>query len=86
MSPLITVGAHLINVLIGRHDSTLISACEVINIGLCDNNGDLMNNHYGITCELACHIRQPISKQVIFRKLKSIDVTKFRADIHTSPS
>ena len=64
----------------------LISSCEVIDIGLCDNNGDLMNRHYGITCQLACHMRQSNSKQVTFRKLKSIDVTKFRADIHTSPS
>ena len=45
-----------------------------------------MNSHYGITCELTCHVRQSNSKHVTFRKLKSIDVTKFRADIHTSPS
>ena len=77
---------HTLDVLIGQHDSTLISACEVIDIGLCDNNGDLMNSHYGITCELACHMKQSNSKQVTLRKLKSIDVTKFRTDIHTSPS
>ena len=45
-----------------------------------------MNSHYGITCELACHLRQSNSKQITFRKLESIDVTRFRADIHTSPS
>ena len=45
-----------------------------------------MNSHYGITCELACHMRQSNSKHVTFRKLKSINSTKFRADIHNSPS
>ena len=77
---------YTLDVLIGRHDSTLITAWEVTDIGLCDNNGDPMNSHYGITCKLACQVRQPNCKQTTFRKLKSIDVTRFRAEIHTRPS
>ena len=77
---------HTLDVLIGRHDSILITACEVTDIGLCDNNGGLINSHYGITCKLACQFRQSNSKQITFCKLKSIDVSKFRAEIHTIPS
>ena len=69
---------------LGCSNTGTICEYEVIVIGLFDNNGDLMHSHYDITCELACHRRQSNSKQVTFRKLKSIGVTKFRADIHPS--
>ena len=44
-----------------------------------------MNIHYGITCKLNCYAKHSNSKLVTFRRLKTIDVARFKEDIHMHP-
>ena len=58
--------------------------CHKFYIGLRDNNGDLINSHYGITCKLNCHAKHANSKLVTFCRLKTIDVVISLLDIRSN--
>ena len=75
---------HILDVLISRDSSTLLPACEVRDIGLSDNNGNTMNGHYAITCEIKQRMSSTKSKSVSYRKLKAIDITQFRNSLQAS--
>ena len=75
---------HILDVLISRDSSTLLSACEVRDIGLSDNNGNTMNGHYAITCEIKQRMSSTKSKSVSYRKLKAIDIRQFRNSLQAS--
>ena len=75
---------HILDVLISRDSSTLVSACEVRDIGLSDNNGNTMNGNYAITCEIKQRMSSTKSKLVSYRKLKAIDITQFRNSLQAS--
>ena len=74
---------HTLDVLICRDESTLIIACDDRDIGLSDNNGDLINSHNGITCKLNCQAKHSNSKLGTFRRLKTIDVARFEEERRT---
>ena len=63
---------HTLDVLIGRDESTLISGYDVRDIELSDNNGDLINSHYGIACKLNCHAKHSNSKLVTLADCKQL--------------
>ena len=58
---------HTLDVLINRDYSTLLSAIDVKDIGLCDDKGNLVNGHYAITCTLHHHAAEIKSKSVSYR-------------------
>ena len=43
---------HTLDVLISRDTSTLASNCTVNDIGLCDDDGTLINGHYAVICDI----------------------------------
>ena len=43
---------HTLDVLISRETSTLVSNCTVKDIGLCDDDGTLINGHYAVICDI----------------------------------
>ena len=61
-----------------------MSAIDVKDIGLCDDNGNLVNGHYAITCILHHHAAEIKSKSVSYRQLKSINTARFKQDIQAS--
>ena len=75
---------HTLDVLIHRDCSTLLSAIDVKDIGLCDNKGNLVNGHYAITCTLHHHAAEIKSKSVSYLQLKSINTARFKQDIQES--
>ena len=66
------------------HCSTLLSAIDVKDIGLCDDKGNLVNGHYAITCTLHHHAAEIKSKSVSYRQLKGINTVQFKQDIQAS--
>ena len=75
---------HTLDVLIHRDCSTLLSAIDVKDIGLCDNKGNLVNGHYAITCTLPHHAAEIKSNSVSYLQLKSINTARFKQDIQAS--
>ncbi len=76
---------HTLDVLISRDTSKLISKTKVIDIGLCDNQGNIIRDHYSVTCKMniphaSCTNRQLVS----YRKLRDINVQQFQQDIIAS--
>ena len=75
---------HTLDVLINKDCSTLLSAIDVKDIGLCDDKRNLVNGHYAITCTLHHHAAEIKSKSVSYRQLKSINTAQFKQDIQSS--
>ncbi len=75
---------HTIDVLISRDDSQLLDDITVTDIGLADNNGKVINDHYAITFTILQLINEPKTEEVSYRKLRSIDTDNFRRDISMS--
>ena len=77
---------HTLDTLITRDDSTLLSEIEVIDIGLCNDEGVVLRDHYAISCKIQLEIISPKYQRVSFRNIKNIDVNIFRQSIKKSPS
>ena len=75
---------HTLDVLIGRDDSALIENVSVIDIGLCDNNGVIVNDHFALTLEINKQFEEPRHKTVSYRKLRDINIDNFKRDIKNS--
>ena len=75
---------HTLDVLIGRDDSALIENVSVIDIGLCDNNGVIVNDHFALTLEINKQFEEPRHKTVSYRKLRDINIDNFKGDIKNS--
>ena len=78
-------GGHTLDVIMSRDNDTLISNVQVKDIGLCDDNGTLINDHYAIICDLtklkSCQVQR---KSVTYRKFKDINLERFKEDIQRS--
>ena len=57
---------------------------DVVDIGLCDNDGNLINDHFAITCNIKLPVPTARKKLVHYRKLKNIVIKDFRSDIQSS--
>ena len=67
-----------------QHIRNPLSACEVRDIGLSDNNGNIMNGHYAITCEIKQRMSSSKSKSVSNCKFRAIDITQYRNSLQAS--
>ena len=78
-------GGHTLDVIMSRDNDTLVSNVQVKDIGLCDDNGTLINDHYAIICDLtklkSCQVQR---KSVTYRKFKDINLERFKEDIQRS--
>ena len=78
-------GGYTLDVIMSRGNDTLVSNVQVKDIGLCDDNGTLINDHYAIICDLtklkSCQVQQ---KSVSYRKFKDINLERFKEDIQRS--
>ena len=75
---------HTLDILVSRDTNDLICNVDVVNIGLCDNDGNLINDHFAITCNIKMPIPTVCKKLVRYRKIKNIDIEDFRSDIQSS--
>ena len=72
--------------LISRDDSRLVSKFSVTDIGLCDNNGIIVNDHYTLTLEINETFEKSSYKTISYRKLIDINIETFKHDIRDSAS
>ena len=75
---------HTLDVLISRDTSTLVSNCTVKDIGLCDDDGTLINGHYAVICDIQQRRMAVKSKSISYRKMNNINIEQFRNDIRES--
>ena len=64
--------------------SELICDVDVLDIGLCDNDGNSVKDHFAITCNIKLSAPITLRKTVHYRKVKDIDIEQFRNDIQSS--
>ena len=79
---------HTLDILITRDTSYVVSNVEVLDIGLSDNDGNVIRDHYAITCLITQPSPATSRKSVsyTYRKLKSINVDSFRNVVQASSS
>ena len=77
---------HPLDILITRDTSDVVCNVEVVDIGLSDNDGNVIRDHYAITCFVTQLSPATSRKTVSYRKLKSTNVDSFRNDIQASSS
>ena len=77
---------HTLDTLITRDDSTLLSEIEVVDIGLCNDQGVVLRDDYAISCKIQLEITSPKYQRVSFRNFRNIDVNIFHQSIKNSPS
>ena len=56
----------------------------MVDIGLCNDNGVTIRDHYAVTSTLKHAIPRTAKKLVNYRKLQSIDIPSFCEDLTTS--
>ena len=59
---------HTLDILLSRDTNDLICNVDVVDIGLCDNNGNLINDHFAITCNIKMSIPTVCRKLVVAEK------------------
>ena len=75
---------HTLDVTISRDTSNILTDLGVVDIGLCNENGVTIRDHYAVTSTLK-HAMQRAAKNFInYRKLQSIDIPSLCEDIATS--
>ena len=74
------------DILITRDTSDVVCNVEVLDIGLSDNDGNVIRDHYAITCFKTQPSPATTRKTVSYRKLKPINVALFHNDIQASSS
>ena len=77
---------HTLDILITRDTSNIVAACEVRDVGLCNNVGSLINGHFALIAKICYSSVKHKHQEVTFRRYKDINVAQFRADILASPS
>ena len=65
---------HTLDVLISRDTSTLLIDIEVEDINLCNDDGDLIRDHYSIDCPIPQSTQLQNREIVSYRKVKQIDI------------
>ena len=73
-----------LDVFIGRDTSSILTDVEVVDIGMCNENGVTIRNNYAVTSILKYTMPRAAKKLVNYRKLQSIDIPSFCEDIATS--
>ena len=77
---------HTLDILITTDTSNVVAACEVRDVGLCDNVGNLINGHFALIAKICYSSVKHKLQEVTFRGYKDINVAQFQADILTSSS
>ena len=71
----------LLDMLISRDDSTLLSNISIVDIGLCIKEGKLTRDHYAIVFSINRQINGAVPETVTYRKFRSINIEDFKSDI-----
>ena len=77
---------HTLDVLISRDTSTLLTDIEVKDINLCNDDGDLIRDHYSIECTFQQSTQLQNREIVSYRNVKQIDIDQFCKDVSESPT
>ncbi len=72
---------HILDVVLSDQSECVVQDVSVTDPGVCDNNGQLAGDHLAVTFTINAARPALQTKQVSYRKLKSIDVDTFRADL-----
>ena len=63
---------HTLDILVSRDDSSIVSTAAVVDIGLCDNDGNIVRDHYAIRISINRSVKQPRYETISFRNYKNI--------------
>ena len=75
---------HTLDVIISRDTSSILTDVEVVDIGLCNENGVTIRDHYAVTSTLKHAMPRAAKKLVNYMKVQSIDIPSLCEDIGTS--
>ena len=75
---------HTLDVIISRYTRSILTDVEVVDIGLCDDNGVTIRDHYAVTSTLKHVMPRAAKKLVNYRKQQFIDIPSFCEYIATS--
>ncbi len=75
---------HILDVLISRDTSTCMKNVDVKDIGLCNDYGNLLNDHYAITSTFQLDVQTPNRKCISYRRTQDIDIDVFCENISSS--
>lgn len=78
------VRGHTLDVVITRDIDEIVSSIQVTDPGLSDGSGKIAQDHFAVMFNALAAKPPPLKKTVTFRKLRSIDIDKFKADILSS--
>ena len=77
---------HTMDILISRDTSTLLTDIEVENINLCNDDGDLIRDHYSIECTIQQSTPLQNREIVSYRNVKQIDNDQFCKNVSELPT
>ena len=64
---------HTLDILVSRDDSSIVNTAAVVDIGLSDNDGNIVRDHYAIRISINRSVKQPHYETISFRNYKHID-------------
>ena len=75
---------HILDVLIVRTDSTILNSFHVFDVGLCNDDGKQINDHYALHWTIP--LLKPFSQkqQIAVRDIQKIDYSQFLSDLAES--
>ena len=77
---------HTLDALITRDTSTLLTDIEVEYMNLCNDDDDLIRDHYSIECTIQQSIQLQNREIVSYRNVKQIDIDQLCKDVSESPT
>ncbi len=75
---------HTLDILVSRSSSTLLQGIYVSDIALCNDEGQLLKDHYAIVCNINLPMPKLEKETISYRKFKDINLLNFKADIASS--
>ena len=69
---------HTLDILISRDDSSIVNNAAVVDIGLCDNDSNIVRDHYAIRLSINRTVKEPNHETISYRNYKNIDVETFK--------
>ena len=74
---------HTLDILVSRDDSSIVNTVAVVDIGLCDNDGNIIRDLYAIRISINRSVKQPHYETISFRNYKHIDEETFKKTLKT---
>ena len=75
---------HTLDVVITRDTSELVDEVQLREIGLTNDNGISIHDHYAISCNVKLSVKQSNKEKIFYRNFRSINIDNLRSNINTT--